>query len=286
MHSNLPFDANVRQFKRFNQSFNTFRTCTRHCARLHKCTQNAQITNQKIFQKSNSKPNETMKKKQKITHEYDHGQLVDSITLKAVFVTESESFLIDDEGNGYQTNLVEGLEQNKTFEITNIVLEKRNSFSFKFSLVQTKQTKITKLKKGLKKQYAKNFEKFEDAKGGKVTNLKCIIVEEQDSSLRLFDGTFFRMNLKKPLNFETNKLEMLFVKKSYSYKYAWETNLTQILEGDGTDPFWENLHVPEVEMYEDPEKIPEERIGKWVAMLTTITPPFTYSKFSYSKQIF
>ena len=220
-----------------------------------------------------------MQKKTKVNVQFEHGQLIESITLKAIFVTEAESFLIDDHCNGFQMNSSQDLEPNKTFQITNVVLEKRNNFAFNFSLVPTKETKISRAKKNLKKQYCKTFEKFLDAKSGKITHLKCLILQEEDLNLRLFDGTFFRMKLKKPLNFESNRLEMFFVKKSNSYKYVWETGLTQFAEGEEKDPFWKNLQVPEVEMYEDVEDIPVDQIGKWSAMLTTAIPPFTYSIF-------
>ena len=220
-----------------------------------------------------------MQKKQKVNAQFEHGQLIESITLKAIFVTENESFLIDDQCTGFQMNESEGLEPNKTFEIKNVVIEKRNNFAFSFSLVHTKETKITKSKRNSKKQYSKTFEKFDQATPGKTTHLKCIIVEEEDLNLKLFDGSFFRMKLKKPLTFESNRVEMLFVKKSYTYKYAWETGLTQFFEGDEKDQFWKNLEVPQVELYDNVEEIPIDRIGKWSAMLTTVIPPYTYSNF-------
>ena len=219
--------------------------------------------------------------------DFKHGELLSSITVKAIFVRENESFCIDEQGIGYQTIDIDGLEANKSFQFKNIVIEKRAHFSYKFCLFSTKKTEVTKLKKNIKKQYVKQYESFEDAKPGRVTNLKCILMEETEDegkTLKFFDGSIFKMKIKEPndkkLKLKTNKAELLFIRKSNTYNFVWKTGLTQLLPVTDDDEFYDDIKVPVVEIYDDPNDIPENQKGKWVAMLTTVSPPFSYGKFS------
>ena len=218
--------------------------------------------------------------------QYEHGELLKSIVVKVLFLAEKQAFLIDDQGDTFQSVDIDDLEVNKTFEITNVVIEKRNNFAYKFCLFETKETKVTKLKKNLKKQYKKTFELFQEAQPGKVTNLKCMIVAREDDgkTLKLFDGTFFKLKFRDELGaqFNSNKLEIMFVRKSNAYNFIWKTGLTQINEADQSDEYWDDVKVPTIENFENPEEIPDNQVGKWIAMLTTATPPFTYSSNTFS----
>lgn len=213
--------------------------------------------------------------------EYEHGQLLDSITLKAIYVREKESLLMSEDMKLFQGKNVTNLEPNKTFELKNIIIEKRSNFCFDYAIIVTKETKVVKAKKNIKKQFKPNHQKFSDVKGGRMTNLKCMIIDRKDLELQLFDGSFFKMRLKDPMDFTSDKLNLLFVKKSVGYNYVWETNLTTISEADPKDTFWNNLVVPEVKIHSNPENIPINHIGKWCGMLTTVTPPFTYGNFLF-----
>ena len=87
------------------------------------------------------------------------------------------------------------------------------------------------------------------------------------------------MKLKQLIEFNSDKLELSFVKKSFGYNHVWETQLTTLIEGAEKDPEWDKLTVPEVKLYKDPNNIPMNHIGKWHAMLTTVVAPYTYSNF-------
>ena len=214
-----------------------------------------------------------------MTTEYEHGELLKSITVRAFYVRDETSFLIDETGNSFQAIDIDNLESNKSFEIKNVVIEKRNNFSFNYSMIGTRLTQIIKLKRNIKVQFKKKFEKFSEAKPNKVTNLKCILMKQDGVNLTLFDGQMFRMKLKQELTFNSDKLEILFVKKSNGYKFAWETDLTSFIEANDKDPDWNDIELPEVNVHDNPNDIPIDQIGKWLAMLTTVSFPFTYSKF-------
>ena len=109
-----------------------------------------------------------------------------------------------------------------------------------------------------------------------MTNLQCMVIKRNDLELQLFDGSFFKMRLKHQIDFASDKLNLLFVKKSTGYNFVWPTNLTTILEADENDSLWSNLTVPEIKLHENPENIPVNYIEKWSGMLTTVSPPFTY----------
>ena len=213
--------------------------------------------------------------------EYQHGELISSLTVKTFYLGQSQSFLIDDHGNHFQGIDIPDLEENKSFELNHVIIERRPNFSFKYAIICTKQTRVNKLKKNLKKQFKKDFQSFKEAKEGAITNLKCMIIEKDGINLKLFDGKTFRMKLKKPINFSTDKLEILFVKKSYGYNYVWETDLTKFINANENDPQWKCVEVPEVKAFKDPNDIPMNEVGQWCAMLTTATPPFTYSKLLF-----
>ena len=209
--------------------------------------------------------------------EYEHGELLTSINVRAFYVRNDWSYLEDDKGNSFQAIDFHDLEGNKSFELQNIVIEKRNNFSFKYTLLATKATRVIKLKRNLKVQFKKKFQKFSEAQPNKITNLKCMIMKQEGINLTLFDGQMFRMKLKEEITFNSDKLEILFVKKSNAYKYVWETDLTTFIEANEKDPEWNDIQIPEVNMHRNPEDIPMDHIGKWAAMLTTVNFPFTYS---------
>ena len=220
-----------------------------------------------------------MQKASNSKKEYQHGELVQSITVKAIYVKETHSFVIDEQDHQIQTIGIENLETNKTFKVTNVIMEKRNNFCFKYTMLPTKATQVNKQKRNIKNQFNKEFEKFADAKPGKVTNLKCMIVSKEDDTLKLYDGHFFKMKVKDPKDFTNDKLEILFVKKSFGYDFVWQTELTTITETNDKDYNWNDLIIPEVKLHQDPNEIGLNEVGKWRAMLTTTTPPFTYSKY-------
>ena len=220
-----------------------------------------------------------------MSKDYEHGELLKSISVKAFIVKETESLVADKLGKLIQLMDIEGLEENESFELKNVIIEKRNNFSFQFAIIPTKLTEVNKLKRNLKKQFKKEFEKFTDAKPGKVTNLKCIISNKEDNTLKLFDGSFFRMKLTQPINFTSDKIELLFVKKSFSYNYVWETGLTTIVDASEKDSELKNLTVPEIQLHKNPDELSENQVGKWNAMLTTVTPPFTYSNFIFHSYV-
>ena len=220
-----------------------------------------------------------MQKATTTKQEYQHGALLESIIVKAFYVKETHSFVIDEQGNHIQTIGIQNLECNKTFKLTKAIVEKRNNFCFKYTLLPTKATEVHKQKRNIKNQFKKEFQKFNDAKPGKVTNLKCMIVSKEGDTLKLYDGHFFKMKLKEPFEFANDKLEILFVKKSFGYNFVWETELTTIIETNDKDYKWDDLIIPEVRLHEDPNDIPLNEVGNWCGMLTTTTPPFTYSKF-------
>ena len=218
-----------------------------------------------------------MQKQRTKVREFEHGQLLKSIIVKVFHIKGSESFLFDDHGNCFQGIDIQDLEENKSFELRNVIIERRNNFSYKYALISTKNTKVVKAKKNLKKQFKKEFQTFKEAEAGKVTNLKCMIIEQEGINLKLFDGKTFRMKLKNPIEFATDKLEIFFVKKSDGYNYVWETELTKFVDGNENDPQWKCVEIPEIKCVQDPNDIPMDETGRWCAMLTTATPPFTYS---------
>ena len=218
-----------------------------------------------------------MQKPTSTKKEYQHGELIPSITVKTFYVKNEQSFVVDEADNHIQTIGIENLENNKTFKLTYVVLEKRNNFCFKYTMLPTKATQVNKQKRNIKNQFKPKFQKFSDAKPGRVTNLKCMIVSKEQDTLKLYDGHHFKMKLKQPIEFENDKLEILFVKKSYGYNFVWETELTQITETNDKNYNWDDLIIPEVKLHEDPNEFPLNETGKWSAMLTTTTPPFTYS---------
>ena len=221
-----------------------------------------------------------MQRETKQKKDFQHGQLIDSMILKVIFLKGKQAILIDDK-NTFQSVDIRTLEMNKTFELKNVVIEKKNNFSFNYSLHETKETKVIKSRKNLKHQFIKSFESFGQAKPGKVTNLKCLIIEQQELDLKLFDGNLFKLKLRKDLDIQSKKLEILFVKKSHSHNFVWETELTQFEAGNENDPFWKTLHVPQIEVHSNPEDIKKDAVGKWSAMLTTAMAPFTYGKDSF-----
>ena len=205
-----------------------------------------------------------------MTTEYEHGELARSITVRAFYVRDESSFLIDESGNSFQAIGIANLESNKSFEIDNVVIERRNNFSFSYTILATKSTHVTKLKRNIKVQFKKKFQKFSDAQPNKITNLKCILMKQNGVNLTLFDGQMFRIKLKEEITFNSDKLEILFVKKSNKYKFAWETDLTVFIEANGKDPEWNDIQLPEVNVHDNPNDIPMDQIGKWPAMLTTV----------------
>ena len=220
-------------------------------------------------------------KKQKV--QYEHGDLVPSLLLKPLIVNHDRSFLVDDFDNTFEGVGLEGLEENKTVEVRNVVIEKRNSFSYSYGVVSTKETTIAKSKKQIKKSFKMEFEKFDQAKAGKVTNVKCLIVKKSDAELKLYDGSFFRMKLFKPLNLdhETDKIEISFVKKSSPYNFIWKTRLTQIIAANEKEEFWQKISIPETKLFKKANDIPIHHTGKWVGMLTTVKWPYTYGKVPF-----
>ena len=220
-----------------------------------------------------------MQKGRTIDTGYEHGELLQSITVKAIYVRPNQCLVIDEQDNYILTVGMEDLESNKTFKLTNVIVEKRNNFCFKYALIPTKGTQTQKQKRNIKNQFKKEFQKFSEAKPGKVTNLKCMIVSKENDTLKLYDGQFFKMKLNEPIEFASDKLEMLFVKKSFAYNFVWETELTSLIETKDKDYNWDDLIIPEVKLHEDPNEIALNETGKWAAMLTTTTPPFTYSNY-------
>lgn len=251
------------------------------------CTSNGLFISDKV--KFQTKPNftyncvgktitrVTMPKTKTIQTDYEHGQLINSIVVKAFFVRNNQAFVIDEKGNSIQTVDIQNLESNKSFELKKVIIEKRSSFAFNYAILSTAKTQVIQLKRNIKKQFKKKFQKFNDAKSGTITNLKCVITGRDGDELRLFDGEFFKMKLKNPIEFQSDKLELLFVKKSFGYNYVWETHLTTIIEGADKDPDWDELSIPEVELQKNPNEIPMNHVGKWCAMLTTVVAPYTYS---------
>ena len=187
---------------------------------------------------------------------------------------------MDQNNNCFQALNLDKLEANKSFDLRNIIIERRNSFCFQYAIVETKSTLVTKLKRNIKIQFKKQFQKFKDAEEGKIANLKCIIVSKDGPVLKLFDGQFFKMKMNDPIEFENNKLELLFVKKSSGFNYVWETDLTTIIEGTEKDPDWNDIGKPEINVHNDPNEMKLKEVGRWIAMLTAVIPPFTYSNFS------
>lgn len=222
-----------------------------------------------------------MKQRNLSDKQFEHGQLVKTITVKAFYARKNESFLMDENDNRFQGLHLEKLEANKSFQLQNIIIERRNNFCFQYTIVPTKETQIIKLKRNIKVQFKKEFQKFKDAEEGKITNLKCIIVNKDGPTLKLFDGQFFRMKMKDPIEFENDKLEVLFVKKSSGYNYIWETELTTIIEGNNKDSSWDDIGVPEIKIHKNPNDMEFKEVGRWIAMLTAVTPPFTYSNFNF-----
>ena len=103
--------------------------------------------------------------------------------------------------------------------------------------------------------------------------------EDEGKTLKFFDGSIFKMKIKEPndkkLKLKTNKAELLFIRKSNTYNFVWKTGLTQLLPVTDDDEFYDDIKVPIVEIYDDPNDIPENQKDKWVAMLTTVSPPFS-----------
>ena len=101
--------------------------------------------------------------------------------------------------------------------------------------------------------------------------------EDDGRTLKFFDGSIFKMKIKEPndkkLKLKTNKAELLFIRKSNTYNFVWKTGLTQLLPVTDDDEFYDDIK-------DDPNDIPENQKGKWVAMLTTVSPPFSYGKLS------
>ena len=164
--------------------------------------------------------------------QYEHGQLVKSITVKVFYAKERQSFLMDENKSCFQGLNLEKLEGNKSFELKSVIIERRNNFCFNYTILPTKESHVIKLKRNIKVQFRKEFQKLKDAQDGKITNLKCILVNRDGPTLKLFDGQFFKMKMKEPVEFQSDKLEILFVKKSTGYNYIWETDLTTIIEGN------------------------------------------------------
>lgn len=212
--------------------------------------------------------------------QFEHGQLVKSITVKTFYAREKQSFSMDENNNCFQGLNLDQLEPNKSFNLQNVIIERRNNFCFQYTIVPTKQTQVTKLKRNIKVQFKKSFQKFKDAEDGKITNLKCIIASKNGPTLKLFDGQFFKLKMKEPIEFENDKLELLFVKKSTGYNYIWETDLTTIIEGNNKDSEWDDIGVPEIKIHKNPNDMELKEVGRWIAMLTAVTPPFTYSNFN------
>ena len=136
---------------------------------------------------------------------YDHGELLQSIIVKAFYVKGTQCFVKDEGDNQIQTIGIENLECNKTFKLTNVIVEKRSNFCFQYTLLPTKSTQVQKQKRNIKNQFKKEFQKFSDAKPGKVTNLKCMIVSKENDTLKLYDGQFFKMKLKEATEFANDK---------------------------------------------------------------------------------
>ena len=236
------------------------------------------------MRKTTKQPSKTTKqpsKTNKTRTDYEHGELLNSITLKAIYVQEKESLLMNEDTKMFQGKNFINLESNKTFDLENVIVEKRTNFCFDYAIIPTKQTKVTKSKKNIKKQYKPIYQRFADVQQGRISNLQCLIINKKDLELQLFDGSFFKMRLKEQMNFAGDKLNILFAKKSTGYNYVWPTNLTIITEVADKDPFWSNLTIPEVKMHNNPENIPLNCIGKWCGMLTTVTPPFTYGNLNF-----
>ena len=209
---------------------------------------------------------------------YEHGELLTSIILKAIYVKEKESFLMSDCTKLFQGKNLPNLEPGKTVELQNVIVEKRTNFCYDYAIISTKQTKVSKARKNIKKQFKPSYEKFSNVKEGRMTNVQALITKKNDLELQLFDGSFFKIRLKDPMTFTSDKLNLLFVKKSTGYNYVWPTNLTTIFEADENDSSWSDVTLPEIKLHENPENIPINYIGKWCGMLTTVSPPFTYGK--------